>query len=53
MSVAAGLFVASPASAAVSVVRISRIQWDSPGVDDRSNASLNAEWARGTGGGAC
>jgi Lamin Tail Domain len=32
----------TPASA----VRFSRVQYDSPGRDTRSNASLNAEWAR-------
>jgi hypothetical protein len=27
-------------------VRISSIQYDSPGSDDRTNSSLNAEWVR-------
>src|SRR3954447_24960218 len=29
---------------ATSAVRLAKIQYDSPGSDDRSNASLNAEW---------
>ncbi len=40
---AAGLGVASPASAAPSL-RFHGAQYDSPGVDNRSNTSLNAEW---------
>ncbi|WP_233273157.1 lamin tail domain-containing protein [Streptomyces broussonetiae] len=33
-----------PARAAHAAVYISRVQYDSPGRDDRSNRSLNAEW---------
>jgi len=36
---------AAPAEAA-SAVRISPLQYDSPGSDSGSNASLNAEWVR-------
>ena len=38
-------FVAGPAQAA-SAVRIGTVQYDSPGSDTGSNASLNAEWVR-------
>jgi len=31
---------------AASTVRISSVQFDSPGSDNRSNSSLNAEWVR-------
>ncbi|MFJ3339224.1 lamin tail domain-containing protein [Streptomyces sp. NPDC086766] len=45
--------IAVPASAADhraprSAVEISRVQYDSPGRDDRSNRSLNAEWVEVT-----
>jgi len=36
--------VVSPAQAALPVFYFSRIQYDSPGSDTRSAASLNAEW---------
>jgi hypothetical protein len=39
------LFTSSPAQA-VSTVRISGVQYDSPGSDTGSNFSLNAEWVR-------
>jgi hypothetical protein len=39
----AAIAPASPAFAA-SAVKLGRIQYDSPGTDTRSNASLNAEW---------
>ena len=42
--VAAG--VAVPAYAATPVLQFNRIQFDSPGKDTRSNASLNAEFVR-------
>ena len=32
------------ADAATPAVQISRVQYDSPGADNRSNASLNGEW---------
>lgn len=38
-----GPFVVAPASAA-STLRFHSVQYDSPGRDDRSPASLNAEW---------
>jgi hypothetical protein len=34
------------ADAAVPAIRITQIQYDSPGSDTGSNASLNAEWVR-------
>lgn len=37
---------ASPAEAATPSVTFNRIYVNSPGTDNRSNASLNAEWAR-------
>jgi Lamin Tail Domain len=41
----AGAVVAAPgAQAAAPAVRIVKVQYDSPGTDTRSNASLNAEW---------
>ncbi|MCY1139131.1 lamin tail domain-containing protein [Actinoplanes sp. Pm04-4] len=48
-SIAASLLsvaVATPALAAEAPVYFSRIYYDSPGKDTRSNASLNAEWFR-------
>ncbi|UNO42689.1 lamin tail domain-containing protein [Streptomyces sp. MST-110588] len=42
-TMAAGLVVAAPASAAGSV-HITKIYYNSPGRDDRSNRSLNGEW---------
>ena len=42
-SVTAAVAVSDPASAAPSL-RFHGTQYDSPGVDNRSNASLNAEW---------
>ncbi|MCO8274854.1 lamin tail domain-containing protein [Actinoplanes sp. TRM 88003] len=41
-----GMGFAAPAQAAEAPVYFSRIQYDSPGKDTRSNASLNAEWFR-------
>ena len=43
MCLAAAFTGASPASAAPTL-RFHGAQYDSPGTDDRSNASLNAEW---------
>ncbi|WP_245667468.1 lamin tail domain-containing protein [Actinomadura macra] len=40
-----GLLVAGPAEAA-SAVQIHRVYYDSPGSDNRSNASLNGEWVQ-------
>jgi hypothetical protein len=42
----AGLGIAAPASAATPAVTFTKIQYNSPGTDDRTNASLNAEWVR-------
>ena len=41
-----GIAVATPAQAAEAPVYFSRIYYDSPGSDNRSNSSLNAEWFR-------
>jgi hypothetical protein len=38
--------LALPADAATAVVQVTRIQYDSPGKDTRTNASLNAEYIR-------
>ncbi|MEU8508431.1 lamin tail domain-containing protein [Streptomyces brevispora] len=45
-ALAGSLLVSAPASAAThrSGVHLGKIQYDSPGKDNRSNASLNAEW---------
>jgi hypothetical protein len=37
---------AGPAAAAAQPVRITKVVYDSPGSDDRSNASLNGEYVR-------
>jgi hypothetical protein len=42
------LGVAAPASAATPAVTFTKIQFNSPGSDTRTNASLNAEWVRVT-----
>jgi hypothetical protein len=39
-----GAGAGAPAAYAAAAVRLGKIQYDSPGKDDRSNASLNAEW---------
>ena len=38
--------VAAPAQAATPAVQLTKIYYDSPGVDNRTNKSLNAEWVR-------
>jgi hypothetical protein len=43
VSLLAVVFAAAPAQAATSV-KISRVYYNSPGTDDRSNTSLNAEY---------
>ena len=44
---AVALVVAAPAAdAAVPAIRITQIQYDSPGSDTGSNTSLNTEWVR-------
>ena len=40
------LFVAQPATAAAPPVQFTKIQYDSPGPDTRTNASINGEWFR-------
>ncbi|GAA4606189.1 hypothetical protein GCM10023195_22040 [Actinoallomurus liliacearum] len=45
LAVTATLFSALPAQAASSV-QIYRVYYDSPGSDNRSNTSLNAEWVQ-------
>ena len=45
LMVAAGVVAGmQPAAAAGPAVRIVKVQYDSPGADTRSTASLNAEW---------
>ncbi|WP_221321935.1 lamin tail domain-containing protein [Actinoplanes sp. L3-i22] len=45
LAVAGGVLVAAaPAPAATPALRFLAAQYDSPGTDTRSNASLNAEW---------
>jgi Lamin Tail Domain len=46
VTAAAGVGVASAASSTAPSVRFSKIQYNSPGTDDRSAASLNGEWVR-------
>ncbi|TPG19000.1 lamin tail domain-containing protein [Pedococcus bigeumensis] len=41
-----GLLAPVSAEAAVPAIRITQIQYDSPGSDKGSNASLNSEWVR-------
>jgi hypothetical protein len=45
-ALAASVLGAVVAPAASGAIRITRIYYDSPGSDTRSNASLNAEWVR-------
>lgn len=40
------VFVPLQASAAGSPVKLSRVQYDSPGSDTGSNTNVNGEWAR-------
>ncbi|MEU7902737.1 lamin tail domain-containing protein [Actinoplanes sp. NPDC049118] len=44
MAVAGSLAIGAPASAATPSLRFHGAQYDSPGKDNRSNASLNSEW---------
>ena len=44
VALAGSLAAGAPASAATPPLRLHRAQYDSPGSDTRSNASLNAEW---------
>ena len=41
---AASILIATPAQAAPATVYISKVYYNSPGSDDRSNSSLNAEY---------
>lgn len=41
-----GIILANPADAATTTMALSLVQYDSPGSDNRSNASLNAEFVR-------
>jgi hypothetical protein len=41
-----GLIAPASAQAAVPAIRMTQIQYDSPGSDTASNASLNTEWVR-------
>jgi len=43
---AAAVVAAGPARAATPAVEITKVYYDSPGKDDRSNTSLNAEYVR-------
>ncbi|MEV6811533.1 lamin tail domain-containing protein [Micromonospora sp. NPDC051296] len=46
VAVSGSLAVATPAQAATPAIEITKVYYDSPGVDNRSNKSLNAEWVR-------
>ncbi|SBT49170.1 lamin tail domain-containing protein [Micromonospora auratinigra] len=46
VTVCGALTVAGPAQAATPAVLISKVYYNSPGTDDRSNSSLNAEYVR-------
>jgi hypothetical protein len=48
VAVGATLAVGAPAQAATPAVQITKVYYNSPGTDDRSNSSLNAEWVRMT-----
>ncbi|WP_213451165.1 lamin tail domain-containing protein [Rhizomonospora bruguierae] len=46
-AIAAGAFaIPGPAQAATPAIQITKVQYNSPGPDNRSNASRNAEWVR-------
>lgn len=45
-AIAAAFVATTPAHAATPRVEITTVYYDSPGSDNRSNASLNAEWVR-------
>ncbi len=45
-AVLGGVALALPADAATAVIQFSRIQYDSPGTDNRTNTSLNNEYIR-------
>jgi hypothetical protein len=46
VAVGGSLAVAAPAQAATPAIEITKVYYDSPGVDNRSNASLNAEYVK-------
>ncbi|MFF8831881.1 lamin tail domain-containing protein [Streptomyces sp. NPDC015131] len=45
-ALAGGLLTAAPAAQAAGGVSIYRVSYNSPGTDNRSNASLNGEWVQ-------
>ncbi len=46
VAVGGSLAVAAPAQAAIPAIEITKVYYDSPGVDNRSKASLNAEYVK-------
>jgi hypothetical protein len=48
LAVGVALVAATPAEAATPAVLISKVYYNSPGTDNRTNTSLNAEWVRMT-----
>ena len=48
LALGTALLAASPAEAATPAVMITKVYYNSPGTDTRSNSSLNAEWVRMT-----
>jgi hypothetical protein len=46
IAIAGSLVVATPAQAATPAVMITKVYYNSPGTDNRSNSSLNAEYVR-------
>ncbi|MDG4794426.1 lamin tail domain-containing protein [Micromonospora sp. WMMD1082] len=46
VTVGGSLAVAAPAQAATPAIEITKVYYDSPGVDNRSKASLNAEYVK-------
>ncbi|WP_229706647.1 lamin tail domain-containing protein [Micromonospora sonchi] len=46
VAVGGSLAVAAPAQAATPAIEITKVYYDSPGVDNRSKASLNAEYVK-------
>ncbi len=46
VAVGASLTVAAPAQAATPAIQVTKVYYNSPGTDNRSNTSLNAEYVR-------
>ncbi|MFD6752722.1 lamin tail domain-containing protein [Micromonospora gifhornensis] len=46
MTVGGSLVAAAPAQAATPAIEITKVYYDSPGTDNRSNSSLNAEYVK-------